>query len=70
MNLSHSLDTSFSMRIDQALLDRLDRLTLILRGNPQLAVGMGISGKVTRGALIESMLQEQLEAVETRLRAR
>lgn len=57
-------DVSLAIRLDPDILDRLDRLTLILRNDPRLAAELGTPGKVTRAELIELFLRDGLRALE------
>ena len=64
MNIS---DVSLSISLDRDTLNRLDRLTLILRNDPRLAAELGAPGKVTRAGLIEIFLRDGLQALEQRV---
>jgi len=70
MSAIHSSHVTLPVSMDQDTLDRLDRLTLILRNDPRLAVELGIPGKVTRASLIDVLLTEGLAALEKQVLAR
>lgn len=67
---SSTSDISLTIRLERSLLDRLERLTLMLRNNPHLAAELGTPGKITHTMLIELLLREGLPTLEARLLGR
>ena len=59
-----------SILIDQTLFDRLEKLALQLRVNPQQAPELGPEGKLTTNALARELLERAVYDLEQRLQKR